>query len=150
MKLNILCSDCHFDSVSDGGEIFQIFRGICHKYYFSVTRGPCCSRRCSRTPHCSLLTDKCSGMPLPSGLPQPTPPSSSRAGWSRTRRRRSSAWSTSCSATLSSTSAYSLGCSTGRTGPGGGAPSSTEGRTPGLKYVRIRIWLVVRIQYGRI
>ena len=133
-----------------GGEIFQIFRGICHKYYFSVTRGPCCSRRCSRTPHCSLLTDKCSGMPLPSGLPQPTPPSSSRAGWSRTRRRRSSAWSTSCSATLSSTSAYSPGCSTGRTGPGGGAPSSTEGRTPGLKYVRIRIWLVVRIQYGRI
>ena len=125
----------------------QIFQGICHKYYFRllVTHGPCCSRRCSRIPHCSPSTGRCSGKPSPSGSLPPTPLSSSQAG-TRTRRRWSSAWClTWSSATLASMSPHerSAACtrgSAGRRGPGGVALSSTEGRTPGLKYVRIRIW----------
>ena len=137
MKLNILCSDCHFDSVSDGDQ-FRFFKGYVTNM-ISVTHGPCCSRRCSRSPRCSPSTGRCSGKPSPSGWPPPIPPSSSQVA-TRTRRR----WGSASSATLSSTSAPERSACTqgsaGRTGPGGGARSSTEGRTPGLKYVRIRIW----------
>ena len=123
--------------------LIQIFQRICHKSYFhpKVTREPCCSRRCSRIPRCSPSTGRCSGKPSPSGWPPPIPPSSSQVG-TRTRRRWS--WpSSTCSTTSSTSSLAHSACTQGsavRTGRGGGAPSSTGGRTPGLKNVRIRIW----------